>query len=256
MSTRVAGLPLALLMVSCCLVTSQPAVAGDADAKPVPVGSIPGAREVQTRDAHGRLDVFTSIPEGSKFGSEGGPGRPCSAWVPDTGPAAVPGESTFVDSMNWIFIEGQAFASSASYPIFDSKDRTLPSCSPVADCSALWARPTGCHQAVPRQGSATSTVSNTPNGCRVQKLSEHRRCSSSHRVNHTGRQRGTAVATPVLRAKQSGPYTTLLHTDGAGVEAATVWRRQSGAAMGVRGGTGCPTPRGRGRATSRTCSRS
>ena len=127
MSTRVARLSLPLLlMVSCCLVTSKPAVAGDADAKPVPVGPIPGAREVHTRDARGRLDVFTSIPDGSKFGSEGGAGSPCGAWIPDSGPAAVPGESNYVDSMNWIFIEGQAFASSVSYPIFDSKDRTLP----------------------------------------------------------------------------------------------------------------------------------
>jgi hypothetical protein len=126
-STRVARPSLSLLMmVSCCVVASTPAVAGDADAKPVPVGPIPGAREVHTRDAHGRLDVFTSIPDGSKFGSEGGAGRPCGAWIPDSGPAAVPGESSYVDSMNWIFIEGQAFASSASYPIFDSKDRTLP----------------------------------------------------------------------------------------------------------------------------------
>ena len=43
-------------MVSCCVVTSKPAVAGDADAKPLPVGPIPGAREVHTRDARGRLE--------------------------------------------------------------------------------------------------------------------------------------------------------------------------------------------------------
>ena len=166
MSTRVANrsLWLALAMVSFCVVASAPAVAGDADAKPVPVGPIPGSREVHTRDAHGRLDVFTSIPEGSKFGSEGGAGRPCSAWVPESGPAAVPGESTFVDSMNWIFIEGQAFASSASYPIFDSKDRTLPS-MPVVGAGS----PTGavrtfsmfCQNLEARNFRGTITVTGT-----------------------------------------------------------------------------------------------
>ena len=81
---------------------------GDSDTPPPPV---PGARSVEYRDGSGGVGVSTSIPSGSRFGSEGGAGSPCQflfhAPDPDgDGPAVAADELR--DSMRWRFTETSA----------------------------------------------------------------------------------------------------------------------------------------------------
>jgi hypothetical protein len=68
-------------------------------------GPIPGSRVVTTRNNNGGLASFTAIPSGSKFLSHGGAGSPCEF----DGEPQPDGNPIKVQSMNWIFIEGNAW---------------------------------------------------------------------------------------------------------------------------------------------------
>ena len=93
-------------------------------------GPIPGARQVFTNDASGRLEAFTSIPDGSRFSTEGGPGKPCLGFVDVADPAGGI-RADVQESMNWIFLEGKTQLSSVPFPIFGTTDKTPGVVPPV-----------------------------------------------------------------------------------------------------------------------------
>jgi hypothetical protein len=68
---------------------------------------------VDVRDTTGGLSRYTAIPGGSVFESHGGSGQPCSftslyGGIASNGVEYLPGQ--VVESMNWIFIEGDLVA--------------------------------------------------------------------------------------------------------------------------------------------------